>query len=63
MEIQRLPQAGCCATARFWRAHAQHLRDDAQLAYINDVKRLALEREAEAADRRADRWLDAASEE
>lgn len=63
MQIQHLPQAGCYATARFWRAHAQLLRHKAQVAHLNDAKRQALEREAEACDRRADRWLDAASEE
>jgi hypothetical protein len=63
MQTQHLPQAGCYATARFWRAHAQHLRDQAQLCYLNDIKRRTLERQAEVADRRADRWLDAASEE
>jgi hypothetical protein len=63
MQTQHLPQAGCYATARFWRAHAQHLRDQAQLSYPYDIKRRTLERQAEVADRRADRWLDAASEE
>jgi hypothetical protein len=63
MQIQRLPQVGCFATARFWRAHAQLLRDNAQATYLNDAKRQALEHEAEVADRRADRWLDAAVEE
>jgi hypothetical protein len=62
MQNQRFPQAGCYATARFWRAHAQLLRDNAQVSYLNDTQRQVLEREAEAADQRADRWLDAAVE-
>jgi hypothetical protein len=60
MQTQHLPQAVCYATARFWRAHAQHLRDRAQLSYLTGITRRTLEREAEAADRRG---LDAASEE
>jgi hypothetical protein len=63
MQNQYLPQAGCYATARFWRAHAQLLRDRGQASYLNDTQRQVLEREAEAADRRADRWIDAAVEE
>ncbi len=63
MQIQHLPKVGCYATARFWRAHAQHLRDKARASYLNDTRRQVIEREADAADRRAGRWLDAAVEE
>lgn len=62
MYIQRLSQAGCFASARSWRAHAEFLRVNAQASYLNDHQRKVLAREAEAADRQADRWIDAAEE-
>jgi hypothetical protein len=63
MHIQSLSQAGCLASARAWRAHADILRANAQSAQLQDHQRAVLAREAEAADRQADSWLDAAEEE
>jgi len=63
MHIQRLSQAGCFASARSWRAHADILRANAQASYLDQDNRHVLMREAEAADRQADMWLDAAAEE
>jgi hypothetical protein len=61
MQAQSLSQAGCFASARALRAHAQLLRELASAPYLDDDCRKALTREAD--DRQADRWLDAASEE
>lgn len=63
MLIQRLSQAGCRATARSWRDHAAILRLNAQAAYLTFEQQRQLAREAEAADRQADHWIDAAEEE
>ena len=63
MFIQRLSQAGCLASARSWRAHAEILRTHAQASHLKESQRQVLQREAEAADRQADIWFDAAAEE
>ena len=63
MFIQRLSQAGCLASAQSWRAHAEILRTHAQASYLKENQRQVLQREAEAADRQADMWFDAAAEE
>jgi len=62
MHIQSLPQAGCRASAQAWRTHAEVLRGHAQVSYLTEIPRGVLTREAEAADRQADHWLDAAQE-
>jgi hypothetical protein len=63
MFVQRLSRAGCLASAHSWREHAEILRTHAQVSYLNEDRRQILEREADAADRQADMWLDAAAEE
>jgi len=63
MHIQRLSQAGCLASACSWRAHAEILRANAQASYLGEDRHQVLTREADAADRQADMWLDAAAEE
>jgi hypothetical protein len=62
MLIQRLSQAGCLSSAQSWRSHAEILRESAQASHLNEHQRAILEREAEAADRQADAWIDAAEE-
>ena len=57
--LQRLADASCFASARAWRAEAEALREHAQAATLTERQRVTLLREAEAADRQADRWLDA----
>ena len=57
--LQRAADASCLASARSWRKEAEHLRDNAEAAYLTAGQRAALLREAEAAERQADWWLDA----
>jgi hypothetical protein len=59
--LQRLADASCfaSASASAWRAEAESLREHAQAAYLTERQRVTLLREAEAADRQADWWLDA----
>lgn len=56
---QRLADASCFASVRAWRAEAEILREHAQAATLTERQRMTLLREAEAADRQADWWLDA----
>jgi len=51
--------ASCLTSARSWRKKAEHLRDNAEAAYLTAGRRATLLREAEAAERQADWWLDA----
>jgi len=44
---------------RSWRKEAEHLRDNAEAAHLTTGQRATLLREAEAAERQADWWLDA----
>ena len=57
--LQRAADASCLASARSWRKEAEHLRDNAEAAYLTAGQRATLLREAEAAERQADWWLDA----
>ncbi|MEJ7715977.1 MAG: hypothetical protein WKF40_09890 [Thermoleophilaceae bacterium] len=57
--VQHLADASCLASARRWRTHAEVLRDNAEAAYLTAGQRATLLREAEAAERQADWWLDA----
>ncbi len=59
--LQRAADASCIASARSWRKEAEHLRDNAEAAYLTAGQRATLlrEAEAEAAERQADWWLDA----
>ncbi len=57
--ITALADASCFASARRWRRDAEHLRDNADAAYLTAGQRTMLLREAEAADRQADWWLEA----
>jgi hypothetical protein len=63
MFAQHLAQAGCLAFARSLRTHAEILRSRAETAHLDDDERLVLLRDADATDRHADTWLDAAAEE
>lgn len=56
-------QAVCLASARAWRAEAACLRQMAAgTAHLTDAQRATLLREADAADRQADWWLDGAAQ-
>ncbi len=57
--LQRAAEASCLASARSWRKEAEHLRGNAEAAYLTAGQRATLLREAEAAERQADWWLDA----
>lgn len=63
MFIQRLSRAGCLASAESWRAHAEILRTHAQASHLKENQRQVLQPEADAADRQADMWFEAAAEE
>ncbi len=58
-QLQRAADASCLASARSWRKEAEHLRDNAEAAHLTAGQRATLLREAEAAERQADWWLDA----
>ncbi len=51
--LQLAADASCLASARGWRKEAEHLRDNAEAAYLTAGQRATLLREAEAAERRA----------
>lgn len=57
--IASLADASCFASARIWRRDAEHLRDNADAVHLTGGQRAMLLREAEAADRQADWWLEA----
>ncbi len=57
--LQWAADASCLASARSWRKEAEHLRDNAEAAYLTAGQRATLLREADAAERQADWWLDA----
>ena len=57
--LQRAADVSCLASARSWRKEAEHLRDNAEATYLTTGQRATLLREAEAAERQADWWLDA----
>ncbi len=59
--LQHAADASCLASARSWRKEAEHLRDNAEAATLTAGQRATLLREAEAAERQADWWLDAIS--
>ncbi len=54
-----LANASCLASARARRKQAEHLRGNAKAPYLTASQRATLLREAEAAERQADWWLDA----
>jgi len=57
--LQRAADASCLASARSWHKEARHLRDNAEAAYLTAGQRTTLLREAKAAERQANWWLDA----
>ncbi len=57
--IVSLADASCFVSARRWRRDAEHLRDNADASHLTTGQRAMLLREAEAADRQADWWLEA----
>ncbi len=59
--LQCAADASCLASARSWRKEAEHLRDNAEAAYLTAGQRATLLREAEAAERQVAWWLDAIS--
>ena len=57
--LPRAADASCLASARRWRKEAEHLRNNAEAVHLTAGQRATLLREAEAAERQADWWLDA----
>ena len=58
-QAQRL---SCLTSNSAWRRQAANLRQHAELTHLPAEARATLHREAEAADRQADMWLDGAIE-
>ncbi len=52
----------CLLSNAAWRRQAGHLRWHAELPHLDEQQRARLLREAEAADRQADMWLEGAIE-
>jgi hypothetical protein len=50
----------CLNSNNAWRREATNLRKHAAMTHLTDDQRMALQREAEAADRQADWWLSGA---
>ncbi len=59
MHTSTISREGCLAYVYDWRREATHLRDLTKHSYLSDGQRDTLLREADAADRRADCWLEA----
>ena len=59
MQISTISRAGCLAYVYDWRREATNLRGLASRSCLPDDQRGTLLREADAADRQADSWLDA----
>ncbi len=52
----------CLASNTAWRRQARHLREHAGQPHVTDQQRAILLREADAADRQTDMWLNGAIE-
>ena len=52
----------CLASNAAWRRQARRLREHAAQPHLTDQQRAVLLREADAADRQADMWLNGAIE-
>jgi hypothetical protein len=52
----------CLESNNAWRRQACHLREHATRPHLTDRQRAVLSREADAADRQADMWLNGAIE-
>ena len=59
MNISTISRAGCLAYSYDWRRESTNLRELSRRSHLSDGPRDTLLREADAADRQADRWLDA----
>ncbi len=59
MNISTISRAGCLAYVYDWRREAANLRELTKRSYLSDGQRDSLLRQADAADRQADRWLNA----
>ena len=57
--LLRAADASYLSSARNWRKEAEHLRNNAEAAYLTASQRAMLLREADAAERQASWWLDA----
>ena len=58
MQSRRAVDLSCLASARSWRQEAAHLRDLADRPHLTPAQRTAVLRQAEAAERQADWWLE-----
>ena len=62
MTDERAARLSCLASNHAWRRQAAALLHHAGQSYLANDVRASLQREAEAADRRADIWLESAIE-
>ena len=62
MSDTRAARLTCLASNRLWRRQATVLRHHAEQRHLAGEVRATLRREAEAADRQADMWLEGAIE-
>ena len=62
MSDTRATRLSCLASNHAWRRHAAALRHHAGQSRLAGDVRAVLQREAEAADRQADMWLEGAIE-
>jgi hypothetical protein len=62
MTDERAARLSCLASNHAWRRQAAALLHHAGQSHLADDVRATLQREAEAADRRADIWLESAIE-
>ena len=60
MQGRRAVDLSCLSSARSWRQEAAHLRDHADRPHLTLSQRAVFLRQAEAAERQADWWLEGA---
>ncbi len=58
MDCDRAAQLSYLASVRSWRQEASHLREHAERPALTTVQREAFLRQADAAERQADWWLE-----
>jgi hypothetical protein len=60
MTEPKINRVGCLASVRAWRREAAMIREQAERGHLPEANRQCLLREADAADRQAESWLDVA---
>ncbi len=58
MTCDRAAQLSCLASVRSWRQEATHLREHAERPALTNAQRDTFLRQADAAERQADWWLE-----